>query len=93
MYPEAISNDKGSGVMEIRWQDGTLQKLGNGFLRTNCQCASCKASRHNGGMLSVAPNVRIVDIIQVGSYAVQLVFSDGHQRGIFPWAYLRNLPV
>jgi DUF971 family protein len=27
----------------------------------------------------------------VGSYAVQLVFSDGHERGIFPWVYLREL--
>jgi DUF971 family protein len=24
-------------------------------------------------------------------YGVQLVFSDGHARGIFPWAYLASL--
>ncbi|WP_130911983.1 gamma-butyrobetaine hydroxylase-like domain-containing protein, partial [Pseudomonas sp. Sample_9] len=24
-------------------------------------------------------------------YGVQLVFSDGHQRGIYPWAYLAQL--
>ena len=27
----------------------------------------------------------------VGNYAVRLVFSDGHQSGIFTWAYLHTL--
>jgi DUF971 family protein len=24
-------------------------------------------------------------------YGVQLVFDDGHERGIYPWSYLREL--
>ncbi|VVQ11755.1 hypothetical protein PS938_03710 [Pseudomonas fluorescens] len=24
-------------------------------------------------------------------YGLQLVFSDGHERGIYPWAYLAQL--
>jgi DUF971 family protein len=24
-------------------------------------------------------------------YGVQIVFSDAHERGIYPWAYLRTL--
>ncbi|CAI8772207.1 hypothetical protein EMIT0P43_170072 [Pseudomonas jessenii] len=24
-------------------------------------------------------------------YGLQLVFSDGHERGIYPWAYLARL--
>ena len=31
------------------------------------------------------------DVRAVGNYALQLVFSDGHERGIFPWGYLREL--
>jgi DUF971 family protein len=27
----------------------------------------------------------------LGHYALQLVFSDGHERGIYPWALLRAL--
>jgi DUF971 family protein len=27
----------------------------------------------------------------VGQYALNLRFSDGHERGIYPWALLREL--
>ncbi|MDK1493921.1 gamma-butyrobetaine hydroxylase-like domain-containing protein [Sinorhizobium sp. 7-81] len=27
----------------------------------------------------------------IGSYAVRLGFSDGHDRGIYPWSYLRDI--
>lgn len=34
-----------------------------------------------------------VQVIEVNSqgYGLQLVFSDGHERGIYPWAYLAGL--
>ena len=33
-------------------------------------------------------DVTITKIIPVGSYAVRLVFSDGHDTGIYSWALL-----
>jgi DUF971 family protein len=33
-------------------------------------------------------NVDIMDLAQVGNYAVQPTFSDGHNSGIFSWDYL-----
>lgn len=36
-------------------------------------------------------NVRIKDIIPTGHYAVRLVFDDGHDTGIYTWAYLHEL--
>jgi DUF971 family protein len=35
--------------------------------------------------------VLITDIQPVGHYAVQPRFSDGHESGIFTWAYLYRL--
>lgn len=35
--------------------------------------------------------VKITRIEPVGNYAVKLVFSDGHDTGIFSWSYLRKL--
>lgn len=40
--------------------------------------------------INVPPDVRITAIEPAG-YGVQLVFSDGHARGIYPWAYLNAL--
>jgi DUF971 family protein len=35
--------------------------------------------------------VGIVDIVAVGHYAVQPVFTDGHESGIFSWDLLYKL--
>nr|WP_244575527.1 DUF971 domain-containing protein [Rhizobium sp. 11515TR] len=36
-------------------------------------------------------NIQVADIEPIGSYGVRLVFSDGHDRGIYPWQYLREI--
>lgn len=92
MYPKSVTNNRVAGILEIQWQDGVLQRFGNGFLREQCQCASCRVTRDQRNESIVAsPELRINNIVPVGSYAVQLIFSDGHVRGIFPWLYLRTL--
>ena len=35
--------------------------------------------------------VEITSINQAGNYAIQIIFSDGHDSGIFSWDYLRDL--
>lgn len=92
MVPQSIVNHSATGILEIRWQDGTGQRLSNAFLRANCLCADCKTARHGeANALSPCDEVRVTGIIPVGAYAVQLLFSDGHARGIFPWRYLKSL--
>lgn len=36
-------------------------------------------------------HVGITSINQAGNYAIQIIFSDGHDSGIFSWDYLRDL--
>ncbi len=35
--------------------------------------------------------IAVTNVEPMGGYAVHLAFSDGHNRGIFPWSYLRAL--
>jgi DUF971 family protein len=35
--------------------------------------------------------VRILRVEPVGNYAARIVFDDGHDTGLFTWAYLREL--
>lgn len=45
-----------------------------------------------GGTLQVGKEeVTIADILPVGNYAVRLVFSDGHNSGLFTWKVLYEL--
>jgi DUF971 family protein len=90
--PLSLHNDGAAGVLTIGWDDDHEQRLDNVYLRSQCRCAECKSTvLRTGRALPVDPQTRITGIRPVGSYAVQLVFSDGHERGIFPWAYLREL--
>jgi DUF971 family protein len=36
-------------------------------------------------------NVKIRDLRPVGSYAVRIVFDDGHDTGLYAWSYLETL--
>jgi len=36
-------------------------------------------------------NVKIKELRPVGSYAVRIVFDDGHDTGLFSWGYLEEL--
>lgn len=90
--PEAITDHRRDGVLEIRWADGQVSRLGHALLRTRCRCAACEQQRRQGTGLPVADaQVRLVQIDAVGMQGLNLQFSDGHGRGIYPWAYLRQL--
>lgn len=90
--PESLHNDAVRGVLEIAWPDGSRQRLSNALLRAHCRCADCSSVRlRSGTELSVPLHLRIIEIRPVGTYAVQFIFSDGHERGIFPWSFLKTL--
>ena len=91
-FPEAIVNHQASGVLELRWPDGSEHRLPHGLLRARCRCAACEqAWRSTGQHPEALPAMRLEAIHPVGDKGLNLVFSDGHGRGIFPWAYLHEL--
>ncbi|TBU84788.1 DUF971 domain-containing protein [Phytopseudomonas dryadis] len=88
--PVALRNSAGQALLTIDWGEGQVQQLGHGRLRARCPCSQCRAARL-AQRIDVAPaGVRITAIHSQG-YGVQLVFEDGHDRGIYPWSYLREL--
>jgi len=55
---------------------------------------SAEVQGHGPGQEVLQTGKREVDVIelaQVGNYAVQPTFSDGHSSGIFSWDYLYYL--
>ncbi|MFP5390959.1 MAG: DUF971 domain-containing protein [Gammaproteobacteria bacterium] len=90
MLPRALSNLRASATLTVEWPDGQVQQLSNQLLRARCRCTECESARRKG--VPVQPGAVVVEQINpIGSYAVQFVFSDGHERGIYPWEYLRGL--
>lgn len=88
--PQVIRNAKASALLTLEWPDGQRSELSHAGLRAACPCSRCRAARQRGAIGVVAHGV-VLTAVQAQGYGVQLVFSDGHDRGIYPWQYLREL--
>jgi DUF971 family protein len=64
------------------------QEISAEELRAACRCAWCTRARIDGKFPETFAGVAIDRIDPVGEYAINLAFSDGHARGIYPWPYL-----
>ncbi|MGI4813835.1 MAG: gamma-butyrobetaine hydroxylase-like domain-containing protein [Janthinobacterium lividum] len=89
--PQRIGVDRAARTLTLHWSDGVSQTLRHDALRRACLCAQCRRIRLDGGEIIVPPDISIEDVVTMG-YGVQLVFSDGHARGIYPWQFLADLP-
>ena len=76
--------------VRLQWAEG-VSDLSAADLRAACRCGGCRASRLRGEPPTADAQVRLSSAAPVGQYAVQLIFGDGHDRGIYPWALLREL--
>ncbi|MFK3771563.1 DUF971 domain-containing protein [Pseudomonas sp. NPDC089406] len=87
--PSALRNRREVGELQVQWGEA-WQVISHARLRGACPCSQCRAARLQGAISLVREDVR-VERIEAQGYGVQLVFSDGHERGIYPWEYLREL--
>ena len=90
--PTEIKLHQTSCVLEITFDDGRSFKLPGEFLRV--QSPSAEVRGHGPGQETLQTgkkNVGIRSIEPVGSYAIQLEFSDGHNTGIYSWDLLYEL--
>ncbi len=77
--------------LELQWADGHPLALPASYLRQHCHCTHCRRTGMAEALAQSSVGVTLTDATPVGQYGVQLHFSDGHDRGIYPWAYLRDL--
>ncbi|TQF31326.1 gamma-butyrobetaine hydroxylase-like domain-containing protein [Bradyrhizobium sp. UNPA324] len=59
-------------------------------LRLSCKCAHCTRARFDGRFPETFPGIAITEIGDLG-YGLNISFSDGHNRGIYPKTYLLSL--
>lgn len=83
-----------NGEVGIVWDDGREDYLEGRRLRLACPCAQCVDELTGERRLDpsrVAPGIRVLHWAPVGHYALQFRWSDGHDTGLFTFAYLRSL--
>ena len=92
MNPVAIGNSQTAQTLRLSWPDGRESLLGHAELRRQCPCSQCRAFRLQGLAPMVDSRVQVIELNAQG-YGLQLIFSDGHERGIYPWPYLAQLTL
>lgn len=91
MQPTELRVTDEGTILEILWDDGARQALSAALLRRESRGSSEVRTRADGGTIDVADDVSMTGIDPVGRYAINIKFSDGHDRGIYPWSMLRDL--
>ena len=90
--PTEIKLHQLSRKLEIAFNNGTRFELPYEFLRVYSPSAEVRGHGLGQEVLQVGKkNIAIKGIEPVGSYAVTLTFSDGHDTGIYSWDYLYEL--
>jgi DUF971 family protein len=90
MQPLELRIDATRKELLVRWGDGTSAALAAATLRATSRAAG-QVRAGLEGRNGVFEGVVITGAEAVGTYAIRLAFSDGHDRGIYPWSYLREL--
>ena len=90
--PTEIKLHQKSRVLEIAFADGKRFSLPFEFLRVYSPSAEVRGHGPGQEVLQVGKkDVEITQVEPVGSYAVKLVLSDGHDSGLYSWVYFYNL--
>jgi DUF971 family protein len=83
---------KRSRVVEVAFDDGSRYELPFEYLRVFSPSAEVKGHGPGEEVLQTGKeNVNVLAVEPVGAYAVKLVFSDGHNTGLYTWSYLHEL--
>ena len=100
-----IHVSSGAGV-DIVWADGHQSHYDFPYLREECPCATCRDERGNKNEKPASsplapssspllpmfkPKAKATAATQVGNYAIQFTFNDGHATGIYSYDHLRSI--
>jgi DUF971 family protein len=89
--PESIELAE-EGV-RILWPGGPQVTVPAVRLRDFCPCAGCVEEGTGRKLLdpaTIPADIRPLEITAVGSYAIQIRWSDGHSTGLYSWQTLRR---
>jgi DUF971 family protein len=99
--PEHIAISKSKGI-KIDWKDGHRSEYSLPYLRDECPCASCTGAHGTVPEKSnysapatpfpmFKPALKMNSVEEVGHYAVRILWSDGHNTGIYSYDHLRKI--
>lgn len=94
-WPVKLAFRKSEGVLYAEFDDGTSGIVSYRQLREQSPSAAVRG--HGSGppppQAPVPDDITVLRADPVGRYAVRIVFSDGHDSGLYNWDLIRKLTV
>lgn len=90
--PTEINFHKVSRILELAFNDGARFELPAEYLRVYSPSAEVQGHGPGQEVLQIGKeDVNISRLEPVGHYAINLIFDDNHDSGIYSWEYLYQL--
>ncbi len=90
--PTDIKVHQQSRFLDIAFDDGSHFALPCEYLRVYSPSAETRGHTPAQAKLEKGKEMVSIERIEpVGSYAIKIVFDDGHDSGLYDWKYLYNL--
>lgn len=94
--PTNVTADREQRILTIQWNNGRECRYTFAGLRAVCPCVLCQGGHDHMGrpadklLLAKSKNdkLNLEAATAVGSYAINFVWNDGHDSGIYSWDYL-----
>lgn len=93
--PDRVECNEDNTEMRLVWQLQPDLETSIGIradkLRAACKCAHCIRARYDGRFPDRFVGISVTEITFMGNFGINVAFSDGHARGIYPWPYLQEI--
>jgi len=90
--PKQVRLRRQSRILELEYEDGAVYRLDWEFLRVHSPSAEVRGHHASQAVLQTGKrHVGVEALKPVGHYALQIVFDDGHDSGLYSWDYLEHL--
>lgn len=81
--------------LDVTWDDGKTNSIKLSNLRNSCPCAVCSSEKDEWGdsyiPLYTKEQLTIINMSIIGNYALSIEWEDGHNTGLYDFAYLKSL--
>ena len=91
MRPDAVTVSQDGRTLVLEWAAGGCARVDAGLLWAQCPSAQGRRRRLDARSPNPPAGLTILTTRPIGHYAINIVFSDGHDRGVYPWALLSAL--
>ncbi len=92
MIPDSVKVNDDKKSLLISYEKQNFLVLSSSVLRAKSPSAENKKNLKLTD-LSNYKGILIKKVERVGNYAIRIIFSDGHNTGIYSWEYLYNIGV